>query len=108
MRLIVAVLKPSQVEVVRQSLASVHVTRLTICDAQGYDFAPSAGGQFQQALVQQSVVEIAVNDDFVDRTVDMIAAALGSDRGDLDERLFVMPIDDAVQIYREVRGPEAV
>jgi len=105
MRLIVAVLKPSQVEVVRQSLASVHVTRLTICDAQGYDFVPSAGGQFQQALVQQSVVEIAVNDDFVDRTVDMIAAALGSD---LDERLFVMPIDDAVQIYREVRGPEAV
>jgi hypothetical protein len=23
-------------------------------------------------------------------------------------RLFVLPIDDAVQLYREVRGPEAV
>jgi hypothetical protein len=23
-------------------------------------------------------------------------------------RLFVLPIEDAVQIYREVRGPEAV
>ena len=52
MRLIVAVLKPSQVEVVRQSLAGVHVTRLTICDAQGYDSTPSARGEFHEALVQ--------------------------------------------------------
>ena len=54
------------------------------------------------------MIEIAVNDDFVDRTVGMIAAALGCDGGDLGEWLFVMPIDDAVQIYRDVRGPEAV
>jgi len=108
MRLIVAVLKPSQVEVVRQSLAGVHVTRLTICDAQGYDSSPSARGEFHESLVQQSVMEIAVNDDFVDRTVGMITAALGCDGGDLGEWLFVMPIDDAVQIYRDVRGPEAV
>ena len=98
MRLVVAVLKPSQLEVVRQALAGVHVTRLTVCDAQGFTPGP---------LVQQTVIEVAVNDDFLDRTIDAIAAAIGR-TDDLPARLMVLPIDDAVQIYRTVRGPEAV
>jgi len=102
MRLVVAVLKPSQLEVVRQALAGVHVTRLTVCDAQGFDEPQTPG-----PLVQQTVVEVAVNDDFLDRTIDAIAAAIGR-TDDLPARLMVLPIDDAVQIYRTVRGPEAV
>jgi nitrogen regulatory protein PII len=112
MRLVVAVLKPAQLEPVRQALAAVHVTRLTICDAQGYH----AGGG--SCLVQESVMEIAVNDDFLERTVDTIRKAMqlgdepatsGTD-GTVSRsgRLFVLPIHDAVQLYRDVRGPEAV
>jgi nitrogen regulatory protein PII len=112
MRLVVAVLKPAQLEPVRQALAAVHVTRLTICDAQGYH----AGGG--SCLVQESVMEIAVNDDFLERTVDTIRKAMqlgdepatnGTD-GTVSRsgRLFVLTIHDAVQLYRDVRGPEAV
>ena len=100
MRLVVAVLEPSQVDTVRQALSGVHVTRLTICDAQQYD----AGGH----LSQQAVMEIAVNDDFLDRTVDTIAAAIRLRGDDATERVHVLPMEEAVQIYREVRGPEAV
>ncbi len=101
MRLVVAILKPAQVESVRQALAAVHVTRLTISDAHGYDLAASDG------VAQEAVMEIAVNDDFLDRTVDTIAAALSATGAGAD-RLFVIPMHDAVQIYRDVRGPEAV
>ena len=114
MRLVVAVLKPAQVEAVRQALAAVHVTRLTICDAQGY----SGGSEGDTALVQESVMEIAVNEDFLERTVETIHKAMhlgetpGSDAGNTAQgtcgSLFVLPIHDAVQLYREVRGPEAV
>jgi nitrogen regulatory protein PII len=113
MRLVVAVLKPAQVEAVRQALAAVHVTRLTICDAQGY----SGGGEGDTALVQESVMEIAVNEDFLERTVETIHKAIhlgetGGDAGTTAQStcgsLFVLPIHDAVQLYREVRGPEAV
>lgn len=100
MRLVVAVLEPSQVDTVRQSLSAVHVTRLTICDAQQYD---SDG-----VLRQQAVMEIAVNEDFLERTVDTIAAAIRLRGGDAADRLHVLPMAEAVQIYREVRGPEAV
>lgn len=101
MRLVIAVVKPAQVETVRQALAAAHVTRLTICDAQGYD---DAAGR----LVQQTCLEIAVNDDFVEPTVKTIAAALTCSGADAPGQIFVMPMGDAVQLYREVRGPEAI
>jgi len=114
MRLVVAVLKPAQLEAVRQALAAVHVTRLTVCDAQGYS-GINAGAA---ALAQESVMEIAVNEDFLERTVETVRRAMQlADTGSDDARdapqssacsLFVLPIHDAVQLYREVRGPEAV
>jgi nitrogen regulatory protein PII len=101
MRLVMVVVKPAQVEAVRRALASVQVTRMTICDAQGYD--EDAG-----RLVQQACLEIAVNEDFVDRTVKTLADALGPAGAGSEGRILVMPMDDAVQLYRTVRGPEAV
>jgi len=129
MRLVVAVLKPTQLEAVRQALAAAHVTRLTVCDAHGYDGpvvvpggaavdGPAAGG-----LVQEAVMEIVVKEDFLERTVATIAATLASDAAGarpsaadspqgwpdpLAGRLFVLPIVETVQIYRAVRGPEAL
>ena len=114
MHMVVAVLRPAQLEAVRQALAAVHVTRLTICDAQGYH-----GAGEDSRIVQESVMEIAVNDDFLERTVDTIRQAMllgeGPTSGDTageprsqSGRLFVLPIAEAVQLYRDVRGPEAV
>jgi len=114
MHMVVAVLRPAQLEPVRQALAAVHVTRLTICDAQGYHGPRGASG-----IVQESVMEIAVNDDFLERTVDTIRKAmlLGEEPAtdgasarltSQSDRLYVLPIHDAVQLYRDVRGPEAV
>lgn len=104
MRLVIAVLKPAQVESVRQALAAVHVTRLTACDAHGYELAPARGS----AVAQEVVIEVAVNDDFVARTVEAIAAVLTAAGEQPERRLFAVPMDEAVQLYREVRGPEAV
>ena len=101
MRLVVAVIKPAEVESVRQALAAVQVTRMTVCDTHGYDLASP------QPLTQQAMVEIAVNDDFLDRTVTAIATVLEAG-GDSISRVYVLPMHDAVQLYRAVRGPEAV
>ncbi|MFM7186115.1 MAG: P-II family nitrogen regulator [Planctomycetota bacterium] len=101
MRLVVALIKPSEVESVRQALAAVQVTRLTICDAHGFELdAP-------EPLAQRTMLEIAVNDDFVERTVGAIAAVLAAG-GDATSRVYLLPMLDAVQVYRNVRGAEAV
>ncbi|MFM1903233.1 MAG: hypothetical protein RLZZ440_1133 [Planctomycetota bacterium] len=100
MRLVLAVLRPSQVESVRRALDAVDVTRLTVCDAQGR--GPDGG------LVQESILEIAVNDDFLDRTTGAIAGVLEASGDGPAGRLFTLPMTEAVQLYRAVRGPEAV
>jgi nitrogen regulatory protein P-II 1 len=101
MRLVVAVLKPAQLETARQALAAVHVTRLTVCDAHGY------GAEQPDRVRQEVMLEIAVNDDFMDRTVRTLAATLATGTAE-PPRIFVLPVEDAVQLYRCVRGPEAV
>ena len=100
MRLVVAVVKSALVESLRQALAAVHVTRLTVCDAHGYGPTPT------DDLRQEVMLEIAVNDDFVNRTVQTLTAAVAG--GDPAARIFVLPVDESIQIYRAVRGPEAV
>jgi nitrogen regulatory protein PII len=99
MRLIIAILRPAQVESVRQALADIQVTRMTVCDAQGYDLGTSP------EVVQEVVMEIACNDDFVEPAVARIVAVLGTNGAD---RIAVLSVAEAVQIYRDVRGPEAI
>jgi nitrogen regulatory protein PII len=101
MHLVVALLKPSQVESVRRALAAVSVSRMTVCDAQGWR-GP------EESLVQQAVLEIAVNDDFLAMTMQAITAVLQAGGDSAAGRLYSLPLIDAVQLYREVRGPEAV
>jgi nitrogen regulatory protein PII len=101
MRLVIAILRPAQVESVRQALAAVEVTRMTLADGQG--FLPGQGGP-----VQETVLQIACNDDFVERALQAIAGVLAAAGEERAGRLFTLPLADAVQLYRAVRGPEAV
>ncbi len=105
MRLVVAILKPAQVERARQALAAVEVTRMTICDTQGF---PACLPQDDGRPVQEAVIQVACNDDFVDRATGAIVAVLEAAGDDASGRLFTLPMVDAVQLYRDVRGPEAV
>ena len=101
MRFIIAVVDPAQVDAVRQALVSVHVTRFTICDGHSYDSS-------LVGVSQQAVIEIAVTDDFLAAAVEAIEEVQMLDHLRESIRLWVLPIEEAVQIYREVRGPEAV
>ncbi len=114
MRLVIATLLAGQVEAVRHALADVHVTRLSIADAHGYPMAGPMGAS-TGAVAQLAVMEIAVNDDFLERTVATIAGVMnlagrGQDTsgGTTATGLYVLPISETVQIYRAVRGPEAI
>lgn len=101
MHLVIAVLRPSQVESVRQALTAANITRMTIGDAQGWR-------ERGDGLRQETLLEIAVNDDFLAPATRAIAAAVEAGGESAAGRLFTLPMADAVQLYREVRGPEAI
>jgi nitrogen regulatory protein P-II 2 len=115
MKLVVAIIQPTKLEAVRQALNKIEVTRMTVCDAQGYGRQRGRtemyrGHEYKTHLLRKIALEILVNDDFLDRTVDtLMAVARTGPEGEIgDGKIFVMPALETISIAGPIRGPEAV
>lgn len=115
MRLLIAIIQPTKLDVVREALANIGVTRMTVCDAQGYgrqrgQTATYRGNEYKTQLLRKIALEIVVNEDFLERTVETIRgiARTGPDGQIGDGKIFVLPADEAIAIDGELRGAEAV
>lgn len=117
MRWIMAVIQPSKLKPVQDALARIGVERMTVGDALGYGQQRGQGASSMSppptgtpVLRQKVVLEIAVNEDFLERTVETIqrvarsgpAGAIG------DGKIFVLPLEEVIRLSDTVRGPEAV
>jgi nitrogen regulatory protein P-II 1 len=100
---------------VQEALARMGVERMTVCDAQGFgrqkgQHATYRGVECQARLLRKIALEIAVNDDFLERTVDtIVSVARTGPEGNLgDGKIFVLPMDETIQIGGTERGFGAV
>ncbi|MEM8945933.1 MAG: P-II family nitrogen regulator [Planctomycetota bacterium] len=115
MKLILAVIQPTKLEEVREALARIGVTRLSVGDAMGYarqrgQIESYRGNEYQTNLLRKVELEIAVNDDFVERTIECLReTARSTQEGTIgDGKILVLPMEDAVQIDDNQRGPGAI
>jgi nitrogen regulatory protein PII len=115
MKLIVAIIQPPKLNAVREALEKIEVTRMTVCDGQGFGryggrIEMYRGLQHRLDLLRKVVLEIVVNDDFLERTVQTICnvARTGTEGTIGDGAIFVLPADDTVTISDGSRGPGAV
>lgn len=115
MRMLIAVIQPTKLSAVREALAKIGVTRMTVCDAQGYarqrgQTGMYRGNEYKTNLLRKIALEIVVNDDFLERTVETLTqvARTGPDGSIGDGKIFVLPAEEAIEINPALRGPEAV
>ena len=115
MKLVIAIIQPTKLGAVREALEKIEVTRMTVCDAQGFGRQRGRtemyrGHEYATTLLRKVALEIVVNDDFLERTLDtLINAARTGPEGTIgDGKIFVVPADQAVQIRDGARGPGAV
>ncbi|MGE0761047.1 MAG: P-II family nitrogen regulator [Pirellulaceae bacterium] len=115
MRLVVAIIQPTKLKAVQEALAQVGVERMTVCDAQGYgrqrgQSAVYRGVEYKTNLLRKVALEIAVNEDFLERTVNTIEAVArtGPDGNIGDGKIFVLPVVETYRIGGLAKGPEAV
>lgn len=115
MKLIVAVIQPTKLNAVRNALEHQGVTRLTVTDAMGYarqrgQLETFRGHEYQTLLLRKVALEITVNDDFVDRTIACLEeVARTSSEGHIgDGKVFVLPVEEVIQISDGQRGQGAV
>ncbi|HEV7226692.1 MAG TPA: P-II family nitrogen regulator [Pirellulales bacterium] len=115
MKLIVAIIQPTKLDPLREALDKVGVTRMTVCDAQGYARQRGRtemyrGHEYKTNLLRKIELEILVNDDFLDRTIETIlsVARTGGEGAIGDGKIFVMPAETVVRMSDRMRGPEGV
>jgi nitrogen regulatory protein P-II 1 len=115
MKLLLAIIQPTKLKALRQSLDRIGVERMTVCDAQGYarqrgQTAMYRGTEYKSRLLRKIALEIAVNDDFVEKTIETInqVARTGPEGEIGDGKVFVLPMEDVRQIGGQERGPEAI
>ena len=111
MRLILATIQPTKLSTVRQALAQVGVTSMTVCDAQGYarqrgQTAHFRGNEYRVDLLRKVTLEIGVQEDQLETVIDTIRTAARTRReGQIgDGKIFVMPMASVI----DINGPQNV
>ena len=115
MKLIVAIIQPSKLEDVKAALTEVEVFRLTVMDCQGFGRQKGhteayRGHEFTVNLQRKVQLQIAVNEEFVERTVGAILkGGRSGEKGEIgDGKIFVLPLDDCIRIRTGERGGDAI
>src|SRR4029078_13543688 len=115
MKLILAIIQPSKLEAVKEALNKVEVFRLTIIDVQGFGRQKGQtevyrGHELTVNLLRKVHLQSAVNEDFVEPTVNAImeAGRTGPEGRIGDGKIFILPLEDCIRIRTGERRPEAI
>ena len=115
MKLILAIIQPQKLEAVKEALSSVEVYRLTVMDVQGFGRQKGytevyRGHEFTVNLLRKIELQIAVNEDFVEPTVNaIIQAARSGPEGKIgDGKIFILPVEQAIRIRTGEEGNDAL
>ena len=78
MKLIIAIIQPGKLEAVKAALTEVEVFRLTVLDCQGFGRQKGQtelyrGHEYKINLLRKVQLQIAVNEDFVEPTIQAIS-----------------------------------
>jgi nitrogen regulatory protein P-II 1 len=114
MKLITAIIRENKLDQVREALIAAEITRITISRVSGH------GQQVKEEIYRGNIVvpnlipkvriDIAVNDSFVDITVDaIIKSARTNAMGEVgDGKIFITPLEECIRIRTGERGGTAI
>lgn len=113
MKLIVAIIQPDKLDEVHQSLINAEIFRITVSRVTGHgqqeDQEIYRGSEVVPGLIPKVRLEIAVNDAFVEPTIDAIMSAARHGDGAIgDGKIFVMPLEEVIRIRTGERGGTAI
>ena len=112
MKLITAYIQPERLNAVKQSLYDAEIFKLSVTNAlgcgqqKGYHESYRGVG-IEVNLLKKTRIEIAVNDEFVDATVE--AVVKGARTGNIgDGKIFVTDLVDCIRIRTGEKGSDAI
>ncbi|WP_329567929.1 P-II family nitrogen regulator [Kitasatospora sp. NBC_01266] len=112
MKLITAVVKPHQLEPVKEALQSYGVQGLTVTEASGYGRQRGhtevyRGAEYTVDLVPKVRIEVLVEDADEQDVIDVLVKAARTGRIG-DGKVWSVPVDTVVRVRTGERGPDAL
>ena len=113
MKLITAIIQPDRLDHVREALIQADITRITVsrvtCHGRQEDIDIYRGQKIAPNLIPKIRIDIAVNNEFVDITVDTIINAASHGSGEIgDGKIFIAPLEECIRIRTRERGGKAI
>ncbi|MHC4988650.1 MAG: P-II family nitrogen regulator [Planctomycetota bacterium] len=112
MKLIIAYIQPHKLEDVKKALSEAEVAKMSVtnslgCGAQKGYHESYRGVEFDVNLLKKIRLEIAVNEPFVQKTIDaIIGAARTGEIG--DGKIFVLDLAECIRIRTGEKGSDAI
>ncbi|MEO5979963.1 MAG: P-II family nitrogen regulator [Chryseolinea sp.] len=114
MKLIIAIIRENQLDQVREALIDADISRITVSHVSGHGRAKTEEIYRGQVVIPNLVpnirLDIAVNDDFVDKTCNAILNATKANDGGMigSGKIFITPLEEVIRLRTGERGPEAI
>lgn len=114
MKLITAIIRETMLDKVRKALIEAEITRITVSRVSGHGQQRTEevyrGQKIVPNLIPKMKIVIAVNDAFVDITVDTIikSARTGEEGAVGDGKIFVAPLEECIRIRTGENGSTAI
>ncbi len=112
MKLVIAYIQPHKLQDVKKALYKAQVCKMSVTNAlgcgeqQGYEES-YRGIKFEVNLLKKVRLEIAVNDDFVEKTIESIVE--GAKTGKIgDGKIFVLDLNECIRIRTGEKGEAAI
>jgi len=112
MKMITAYIQPHKLDSVKEALLKADVAKMSVtnclgCGAQQGFSESYRGVKFEVNLLKKIRLEIAVNEEYVEKTIDaIIGAARTGNIG--DGKIFVLPLERCIRIRTGETGSEAI
>jgi nitrogen regulatory protein P-II 2 len=112
MKLITAIIRPHQLPKVKDELLTADISKMTVSNVigagqqAGYE-ETYRGTKFEINLNKKIKIEIAVNDKYVEKTVEAIIN--GANTGEIgDGKIFITELNECIRIRTGETGSEAI
>lgn len=112
MKKIEAIIKPFKMDEVREALAEVGVTGMTVSEVKGFGRQKGhtelyRGAEYQVDFLPKVKIEVVVADDLVDQCVEAVIKAAKTGKIG-DGKIFVYPVENAIRIRTEEQDEDAI
>lgn len=115
MKMIITIIKPEKLDQVIANLKDKDIRRLTVFEVKGFGQQMGhkemyRGTEFEVKLNPKIQLEIAVNDEFVETTVEAISSAAKTGEGGAigDGKIFILDLEETIKIRTGERGTAAI